>query len=213
MLSQIKIIAAACVLALSGTAQAIGTWETTLLGRDINGNAVDGSSASAVFLYDTDLKITWLRDANYAKTSGYDSDGAMYWGPANTWANALVVGAYSGWRLPTSDSCLFYNCTNSEMGHLWYVDLGGGLTDGDFKNLQRGDAWYWSGTEWASLPEYYLSFRMGTGTQYPNWKSNFLYALAVRNGDVLAVPEPGTYALMLAGLVAMAVVARRGKQT
>jgi hypothetical protein len=28
-------------------------------------------------IYDDFLKITWLQDANYAKTSGYDSDGIM----------------------------------------------------------------------------------------------------------------------------------------
>ena len=52
-------------LGLAGGAHA------SLVGRDINGNAVLGSDASAVFLYDTVLDITWLRDANYAKTSGY----------------------------------------------------------------------------------------------------------------------------------------------
>jgi hypothetical protein len=34
-----------------------GTWETTLLGRDINRQAVDGTDASAVYLYDTVLGI------------------------------------------------------------------------------------------------------------------------------------------------------------
>jgi len=28
-------------------------------------------------IYDTDLNITWLQDANYAMTSGYDADGRM----------------------------------------------------------------------------------------------------------------------------------------
>lgn len=41
-----------------------GTWETTLLGRDISLNAVAATSADAVYLYDTTLNITWLRDAN-----------------------------------------------------------------------------------------------------------------------------------------------------
>lgn len=26
-------------------------------------------------VYDTDLDITWLQDADYAQTSGYDTDG------------------------------------------------------------------------------------------------------------------------------------------
>lgn len=43
---------------LSGASYAVGTWETTLLGRDINGSAVAASSTSAVFLYDTTLDVT-----------------------------------------------------------------------------------------------------------------------------------------------------------
>ena len=67
-------------------------------------------------IYDSDLNITWLADANYAQTSGYDADGRMNWGAANTWADNLVYGGYSDWRLPTSDTCYGYNCTGSKMG-------------------------------------------------------------------------------------------------
>jgi putative intracellular protease/amidase len=89
--------------AIAGNAQALavagqGTWETTLLGRDIYGNAVtqrdsNGLDSSAVFLYDTVLDVTWLRDANYA-------NGTMRWDAANTWASNLTVGEDDGWRLP-----------------------------------------------------------------------------------------------------------------
>lgn len=34
-------------------------------------------------IYDSVQNITWLADANYAKTSGYDDDGRMTWGEAN----------------------------------------------------------------------------------------------------------------------------------
>ena len=30
-------------------------------------------------IYDTELGITWLQDADYAQTSGYDSDGRVTW--------------------------------------------------------------------------------------------------------------------------------------
>jgi hypothetical protein len=42
------------------------------------------------FIYDFDLGITWLQDANYASTSG------MTWSAANTWATTLVYGGVSG---------------------------------------------------------------------------------------------------------------------
>jgi hypothetical protein len=33
-------------------------------------------------IYDDVLKITWLQDANYAQTSGYNADGLMNWNAA-----------------------------------------------------------------------------------------------------------------------------------
>jgi hypothetical protein len=43
-------------------------------------------------IYDTVLDITWLQDANYAQTSGYDSDARMRWNDAVSWANQLEYG-------------------------------------------------------------------------------------------------------------------------
>lgn len=57
-------------------------------------------------LYDDELDITWLQDANYAKTSGYDADGSMNFSDAVTWAEQLVYHDnmrnvnYDDWRLP-----------------------------------------------------------------------------------------------------------------
>ncbi len=64
-----------------------GTWETTLLGRDL-----DGNDATFEAYYDTVLDITWLADANYAQTSGYDADGMMDY--------RLASLGFSNWRLP-----------------------------------------------------------------------------------------------------------------
>ena len=69
------------------------TAQANLLGRDINGNPVAANDPSAVFEYDTDLNITWLRDWN--------ASGHVTWDAAMAWASTLVVGSYGGWRLPT----------------------------------------------------------------------------------------------------------------
>ena len=54
-------------------------------------------------IFDTDLNVTWLQDANYAMTSGYDADGLMNWNEANTWAEGLTFASAYEWRLPTFD--------------------------------------------------------------------------------------------------------------
>jgi hypothetical protein len=95
-------------------------------------------------LYDTVLNVTWLQDANHAKTSGYDSDGRMTWTQANTWANSLVYGGYGDWRTarnspvngtasgwsysnsPDGSTDVGYNIisTFSELSYMYYVNLG-----------------------------------------------------------------------------------------
>ena len=122
-----------------------GTWEATLKARDF-----DGDASSIEGWYDTVLDITWLADANYARTSGFDFDGRMTFQDAVTWAAFLDVDGITGWRLPTTDPVngVSYNTnftTNaasdkgyadnagwvdslgnpvSEMGHMYYVTLG-----------------------------------------------------------------------------------------
>lgn len=143
-----RILCAACagiMIVTNGTAvQAApvsgqGTREITLQGRDLDGNL---STIEAY--YDTALNITWLADANYARTTGYSgvtSLGTMTWSVANNWAADLdpYGSGISGWRLPTTldvgnDGPTFtnyyqgvdagYNITaQSEMSHMFYVTL------------------------------------------------------------------------------------------
>ncbi|MBS3963536.1 MAG: DUF1566 domain-containing protein [Methylomonas sp.] len=96
-------------------------------------------------IYDSALNVTWLADANYAQTSGYDSDGRMNWHEANAWAAGLEYRdtvrnvTYSDWRLPTltdlgSPGCNYafsgtdcgYNVdtASSELASLFYGALG-----------------------------------------------------------------------------------------
>ena len=224
--------------AVSAHAQAVhgqGTWESTLLGRDINLNPVAATSDAAVYLYDTTLNVTWLRDANM--------NGAMDWNTAMSWAANLVTGsgaaAISGWRLPTmaaneypswsldGSTALGYNVptSSSEMASLFFstlgnksyrdinanIQAGSGLTNtGSFQNMQS--MYYWLGALNASYTDNPWFFRTNDGYQdafYP--KLYQLSAMAVHPGDVTPVPEPETYAMLLAGLGLIGAVARRRK--
>ena len=96
-------------------------------------------------IYDSTLNVTWLADANYAQTSGYDADGRMNWNDAIAWVadleyyDAVRNATYSDWRLPTltdlgSPGCNYafggtdcgYNVdtASSELASLFYGALG-----------------------------------------------------------------------------------------
>jgi hypothetical protein len=94
-------------------------------------------------VYDTENNLTWLADLNQAQTSGYSADGLMNWNQAKAWADNLVFGGFSDWRLPTlnpadtscSDSFspgggfglqhYGYGCTGGELSRLFVSQLGG----------------------------------------------------------------------------------------
>lgn len=229
------VLSLACVLpAQAQSVSGQGTWETTLQGRDINRNAVAATDVSAVYLYDTTLGVTWLRNANV--------NGGMNWANANAWAANLTTGsgaaAISGWRLPTMsvanpDQGYSYDGStaagdnvpgsSSEMASLFFNTLGNkssvdtsnniqagyGLTNtGSFQNMQSFV--YWLGTENASNLNYAWYFDTAYGAQSSRLKNTYFYALAVHTGDVMApVPEPETYAMLLLGLGVVGAISRR----
>jgi len=154
-------------------------------------------------IYDDDLKITWLKDANYAMTSGYDETGTMSWGEAIAWVSNLEYGGFDDWRLPQSDTCTGKNCTGSEMGHLYYTEDVTSSTHGLFINVQSYT--YWSGTEYDSEKAWRFSF--SSGDQNFIDKDYKRYAWAVRDGDFTppVVPEPVSSILFVAGGATFAV--------
>lgn len=189
-----------------------------------NANAALVSRLNGAAVYDTDLNITWATNANIA--------GPMTLDVANNWAASLVIDGVSGWRLPTTmqpdSSCQYNNggmsygldCTGSEMGHLFYTELGGwaGYAITTYHNSNyylfsnfRTDKYYWSSTPLASDPTREWSFTFSDGYQYPYWPSNTTtyYALAVHNGDVAAVPIPAAIWLFGSGLAGLFGFTRR----
>ena len=216
-------------------------------------------------VYDDDLGISWLKNANLAASNtfnvgGINANGTMNWNTAQSWIGAMNTANYLGyndWRLPTTgpvngtamNYIISYNgstdygynaseqgtayagSTGSEMAHLFYNSLdnkgycdpvlstagscsgpqtGWGLTNtGPFSNVQS--YYYWSGTEYAPSPDVASwDFNFNYGFQNRNDKiSSSMYALAVRPGQVSAVPEPGSALLVGIGLLGLLGVARR----
>ena len=177
--------------------------------------------------YDDVADLTWLADANYAMTSGYDADGRMNWTDANAWAAQLTVGGNDTWRLADTlqpdASCVTQSggtsygdwCTGSEMGNLFYTALGNALgqastyldNSGPFSNVQYYG--YWTATKRSSTNMYY--FGMGDGSTNIGHEVGAYYAWAVQSGDVSAVPVPATVWLFGSGLIGLVGVVRRKK--
>jgi hypothetical protein len=180
-------------------------------------------------IYDSDLNITWLANANLAASNTFgvsgilgpgSSWGQMTWTTAQNWIAAMNTADYLGfndWRLPVTlypdASCSGsnsqgYNCTGSEMGYLFYNELGGTAnnsistsSDPDlllFQNLMA--ARYWSSdVTYTSATTDAFVFDFASGQQIGTAKSATEYAWAMRTGDVIVVPEPVSTILFATG--------------
>jgi hypothetical protein len=128
--------------------------------------------------------------------------GQMTWWGAQAWANSLSLGGYTNWALPTTVPVVYvYNQTGSQMGNLFYTQLGGiennsiTTTHNDnyylFSNVQSSE--YWSSYEYAPNPQLAWYFYTVNGNQNSNVKNGQRYAWAVRSGDIsppVVVPPP-----------------------
>lgn len=203
-------------------------------------------------IYDSVLNVTWLKDTNFAGTSGFASsgpNGAMIWTEAMSWADNLTYFdsvrnvSYSDWHLPTvrpvdgvswnfstssggntddgynisAPGSPYAGSTASHLAYTYYNTLGnesrcpvgGGwagckdpgaprvppLATGPFLNLQGH---YWTNSNQALPFADALAFEF-SGAQYGVQNAYNAgvprRAWAVRDGDVSAIPEPGTSAM------------------
>ena len=183
-----------------------------------------GSGDQYNLIWDNDNNgnsVIWL---DYSNT---DAD----WSAQKAWANELnltysIDSAYTvtwvddAWRLPSAglDPQWGYNQTTSEMGDLFYNDLGLTASDDASTTAAQLNATnfdhliasrYWSGTEYELNGGLAWYFRMDDGLQARLNKTAFTgYGLAVRSGRVSAVPVPGAIWLLSSGLAGLVAFGR-----
>jgi hypothetical protein len=168
-------------------------------------------------IYDDDLDITWMQYTNTAVDVEYcltnpgkcsPNSGLMTYQQALDfveWFNNVYVPPWPAgekkWRLPVTPtapdmSCSQnfnsgYGCTQSELGHLYYVELGntageGGFTNhGPFRDIEI-DMNYWSDWDFVSpgTPAERMTFKFRTGLQVRSENSESHYVWLVHDGDI-----------------------------
>lgn len=218
MRKTIRAALAAAALASCGQAFA-----QSLEARDINFDGITDA------YYDSVQNLTWLADATLAASQGVVSSylvpGAMTLRQSQSWASQLDLYGVTGWRLPVSfvpdlaalcdmgrgdiGACTGLIRLDSELSRL-YDQVG---ASGPFLNSANA---FWTGNTYTAGAgggnHYYVQY-FGFGTGYRGYTDEvdvpLLQAWAVHDGDVAPVPEPSTYALMLAGLGAVCFARRR----
>ena len=190
-----KIIVIFCFLAIS------------LALNSVNAELIDNGDGTVT---DTDINRMWLKDFNYASTYIFDGDaygdGFMSLTLARAWAEQLTVGGYADWRLPSQYDmpisekivCTGYQCSNSEMGHLYHIEGISTETPGSFINV-KSDYWF-ANPEW---PYGGGPFRFSDGYQgnAPGGGEHYTVAVRICDGTcpTSVVPEPISSALFIVG--------------
>jgi hypothetical protein len=213
-----------------GTAQfnGVGTEFNLIWDDNNNGNSV-------VWLDFSNGLATWENQKSWAAgltgTLTYNTPGYIVNLGTNSWrlpatVDGLHVFGYEG--DPDGDGnyayTVGYNLANSEMGHLFYTELGNkgyyaidgtnpqpewGLKNtGDFDHLSSSD-WYWSDTESANGQNFAWYFAMGYNYQDERTQTHFGRGLAIWEGQVSAVPVPGAVWLLGSGIIGLAALRRR----
>ena len=202
----------------------------------------------------SDYNLIWDDDNNGNSVVWLDySNASTNWSSQNTWAAGLdgnltynIDAAYNvswegNWRLGNTvdgeyvygydgSTTAGYNITSSEMGHLFYEELGNlgyydtsgefqpgyGLQNtGDFNHLIAFR--YWSSTECAYNTNLAWMLNMGDSYQGNGVKNTIeAYGLALRSGQVSStapVPVPPTIFLLGSGLLGLIGIKARKKKS
>ena len=187
------------------------------------------------FVYDTVCDITWLMNANYVETTGYDdllygsdTGGKLTWHDAVEWASNLTIHdtvnniVWDNFRLPSFDGNYGSHADGigSEFAHLYYTELGnldnsieGMDKQGPFINII--EQIYWSGITHNLNTNYAGIFTVNWGDHTYGNKSELRYVWPVIDGNIAEgigpqyIPAPSAAVLTSLGAVLVAWLRKR----
>ena len=206
--------AAAAMVALTGTAQATPVFQGRLADGTASSTCTVSGATKCTSFYDSDLDITILNNWNFGSARWINYGSLL--GPTAGSAQVLVesvgfaASGLTGWVLPTGDANAPPGPRNQYQS-IWN-DVGGQAGLGkQFDNVNIHQ-YYWASTGMPSGTGGLMAeaFRPEGDRLDMQFAFDRFLAVAVRRGDVaIAVPEPQTWALMVAGLLGLLLIKRR----
>lgn len=168
-------------------------------------------------IYDDVLDITW--------TQNYSLSGLDTWSNQVAWADGLVYGGASDWRIASMDvngdgtlvdcaTATEADCRDNEYGYLYHYYGISQTSPGIFTTDGPALGLFWSSSEWSTDPaNFALIHNLINGGQGPAFKNATLYlAWAVHDGDIAAqVPVPAAAWLFSGGLAWLGWLGKRSR--
>ncbi len=220
---------AALINAGNGLINQSGVYTLTWLADANSFKTFADSNAGLVAEIKTAVPIVSDASSRGGKHTVVDSDfdpetGDLNYFGAKAWVaylNSISYKGYQDWQLPTTvPAAQGYGLSGSQLGNLFYNDLGGVVKESIvathntnyalFTNVQN--AAYWSGTSSPVNSILAFAFYYNDGLLSPNNKTaGRNYAWAVRPGNAAVVPIPGAFWLMGSAVAGLTGFGRRKK--